>query len=106
MVKHTSPTPHEPSDDEPAGDQSVEPVNSSRPPLDGNDPADVPVTHEVTLQDGESVSFSTPIDGTTHVVVNLVQPPKPTGFFGSCLQGCGCLFVIGIIIAFISAAFR
>lgn len=100
MVEPTLPTPQEPLDDKgEAGDAST-------PPVDGTEPADTPVTHEVTLRDGESVTFSAPADGTAHIVVNVVQPPRPTSFFGSCLEGCGCLFVIGLIIAFISAGFR
>jgi len=78
---------------------------STNPPSTPGDPAgdDSPPPEEVTLRDGDTVSFTAPTDGTTHIVVNVVPPERSTGFFGSCLQGCGCLIVIIVVLGAIGS---
>jgi hypothetical protein len=54
---------------------------------------------EITLRDGESASVRVPTDGSTNIVVNVVPPQRSNGFFSSCLQGCGCLVLVLVILA-------
>lgn len=88
-------TPQEPT--EPTNQPDERPASAE--PSEG--PA-APHT-EITLRDGESVSFSAPTDGETHIVVNVVPPQRSIGLFGSCLQGCGCLFVAFVILGMIGS---
>lgn len=69
-------------------------------------PSEPPVSEEITLRDGESVSFTAPDEGTAHIVVNVVPPQRSTGFFGSCLQGCGCLVLIIVILSALGSVIR
>ena len=73
---------------------------STIPSNPANDPADCDdsLPEEITLRDGDTVSFTAPTDGTTNIVVNVVPPERSTGFIGSCLQGCGCLIVIIVVL--------
>lgn len=73
---------------------------STIPPNPADDPTerDNPPPEEMTLRDGDTVSFTAPTDGTTNIVVNVVPPERSTGFVGSCLQGCGCLIVIIVVL--------
>ena len=73
---------------------------STIPSNPANDPADRDdsLPEEITLRDGDTVSFTAPTDGTTNIVVNVVPPERSTGFIGSCLQGCGCLIVIIVVL--------
>lgn len=74
------------------------------------EPADVPPEQpgeptEITLRDGESVSFSAP-DGTSNIIVNVAPPQRSTGFFASCLQGCGCLVLVLVILGIAGSLIR
>jgi hypothetical protein len=71
-------------------------------PSTPDDPATVS-NEEVVLHDGESVTLNIPSESTTHLVVNVVQPPRATGFFGSCMQGCGCLVIVAFVLAAIGS---
>ncbi|MEY4396424.1 MAG: hypothetical protein RLZZ40_180 [Actinomycetota bacterium] len=61
---------------------------------------------EFTLKDGESISISAPQDGTTHVTVNIAPSGRSQGFFTSCLQGCGCVVLILVVLAIIGSFVR
>ena len=81
---------------------------SANTPRNPGDPAgdDSSPPEEVALRDGDTVSFTAPTDGTTHIVVNVVPPERSTGFFASCLQGCGCLIVIIVVLGAIGSLGR
>lgn len=78
------------------------------------DPAEEPVdpaptdpdTQEVTLRDGESVSIEVPMGTNPNIVVNVVPPQRSVGFFTSCLQGCGCVALVLLALAFIGSFVR
>ncbi|MFM6968188.1 MAG: hypothetical protein ACKOWN_04580 [Microbacteriaceae bacterium] len=70
------------------------------PAPDGTSP------QEVTVHDGESVSISVPTDGATHVTVNMIPPARSTGFLSSCLQGCGCLVVVVVVLGLLGSLVR
>lgn len=61
---------------------------------------------EITLRDGETITFEAPRDGTAHVVVNVVPPQRSIGFFSSCVQGCGCLVLVVLILSAIGSFIR
>ena len=73
------------------------------PAEDGSEQPGEPT--EITLRDGESVTFSAP-DGAAHIVVNIAPPERSTGFFSSCLQGCGCLVLVLVIIGLVGSLIR
>lgn len=78
--------------------------SSDRPTADGSSTAGIP--QEVTLNDGDSITFTAPTDGTTHIVVNVAPPQRSTGFFSSCFQGCGCLLLIIVALSIVGAFAR
>jgi hypothetical protein len=78
---------------------------STKSPAEPAEPNDQSASapDEITLRDGESVRFTAPLDGETHIVVNVVPPQRSTGLVGSCLQGCGCLVVAVVILGLIGS---
>ena len=61
---------------------------------------------EITLRDGDSVTLEVGAESPTHLVVNVVPPQRSTGFLSSCLQGCGCLVIVMIVLAVIGSFIR
>lgn len=88
-------------DDSSSQEPEVQPGEGSS---DSGATSDAPT--EVTLSDGESVTFTAPADGSTHIVVNVSPPQRSTGFFSSCLQGCGCLALVVVVLAIIGTFSR
>lgn len=58
-----------------------------------HEPDDVPVDKPVDPQADQNEGLP------TNITINVVQPPRSTGFFTSCLQGCGCAVVLLLILA-------
>lgn len=66
-------------------------------PNDKHDDAEDESPVNVTLNDGDSVSFTA--DGNTNIIVNVQPPERRTGALSSCLSGCGCLIVVLLIVS-------
>lgn len=78
--------------------------NPPEPGVPADDSGSTP--DALTLRDGESTNVRIPTDGSTHIVVNVVPPQRSVGFFSSCLQGCGCLVFVVVILGIIGSLSR
>jgi hypothetical protein len=78
--------------------------NPPEPGVPADDSGSTP--DEITLRDGETTNVSVPLDGSTNIVVNVVPPQRSAGFFSSCLQGCGCLVFVVVILGIIGSLSR